>query len=67
MQTYKQSNFDNLQLVQLNLFPNNLIFIYRFLNNRNKRPGLSANAVATEQKATKVKSSIFVFVPVNTN
>lgn len=32
------------------LFP-----LSRFLNNRNKRTSLSANAVATEQKASKVK------------
>ncbi|XP_037039029.1 5-hydroxytryptamine receptor 2C isoform X2 [Bradysia coprophila] len=31
----------------------------RFLNNRNKRHGLSANAVATEQKATKVLGLVF--------
>ncbi|XP_054081363.1 5-hydroxytryptamine receptor 2B-like [Zeugodacus cucurbitae] len=31
----------------------------RFLNNRNKRNSLSANAVATEQKATKVLGLVF--------
>uniref|UniRef100_W8BN48 5-hydroxytryptamine receptor 2C n=1 Tax=Ceratitis capitata TaxID=7213 RepID=W8BN48_CERCA len=31
----------------------------RFLNNRNKRSNLSANAVATEQKATKVLGLVF--------
>lgn len=36
-----------------------IIILYRFLNNRNKRNSLSANAVATEQKATKVLGLVF--------
>ncbi|KAG4080759.1 hypothetical protein HA402_005939 [Bradysia odoriphaga] len=42
-----------------NVTPPNLNLNLRFLNNRNKRHGLSANAVATEQKATKVLGLVF--------
>nr|CCF77366.1 serotonin receptor [Calliphora vicina] len=43
-------NFNKVATPTLNL---------RFLNNRNKRNNLSANAVATEQKATKVLGLVF--------
>lgn len=40
-------------------FINKLLISFSFLNSRNKRNSLSANAVATEQKATKVLGLVF--------